>query len=484
MRKLYISLMMLSVSVLLSSCHGDLNVEQPSYFTTASMWTSESDAESAVNGMYSLFRVAFNENLAVYGDLRGALYGPGMISSKDYDRLAANDLSRDITGSNWAAIYTVINECNLILKYAPQIEFSSESKRNEVMANAYFVRGWCYFQIARIWGDAPVVTSGYESETQEDMYPSRNPQAEVFAQVENDANEAVRLMPASVSGIHKANAASVNMLKADYYLWKAKRLGGGDAALNEARTAVNEVLGNSKFGFEDNFADIFGVENEKSKEIIFSMDFTRNEYTGGYPSMFLGVEQYLEDKSLANNPIPIGSHNQYLSITDEYEAFLTSEYDTRSEVSFGVYQEPSIRWRWIAKYEGEWTSETRYFSSDLIVYRYAEAILMQAEIENALNNPAGATAALGRIAQRAYGDQSKYASLSDKAEIDKVIVDEILREFVAEAKSWWTFVRFGVAFDRVPSLNGREGETNILLWPVATACINTNPNIKQTDGFN
>ena len=136
MRKLYISLMMLSVSVLLSSCHGDLNVEQPSYFTTASMWTSESDAESAVNGMYSLFRVAFNENLAVYGDLRGALYGPGMISSKDYDRLAANDLSRDITGSNWAAIYTVINECNLILKYAPQIEFSSESKRNEVMANA------------------------------------------------------------------------------------------------------------------------------------------------------------------------------------------------------------------------------------------------------------------------------------------------------------------------------------------------------------
>ncbi|MCZ2417160.1 MAG: RagB/SusD family nutrient uptake outer membrane protein, partial [Burkholderiales bacterium] len=110
---------------------------------------------------------------------------------------------------------------------------------------------------------------------------------------------------------------------------------------------------------------------------------------------------------------------------------------------------------------------------------FAEAILMKAEIENALSNTAGAVAELVKIEKRAYKTTSRYTANMSRQAIDNAIVDEILKEFVSEAKSWWTLVRMGQAFTRIESLKGRENEENILLWPISSSSINTNPNIKE-----
>ena len=50
----------------LTACHDDLNVTQPSQLTSRSMWNEESDAETAVNGLYTL--LPFN-NGRWYGGL-------------------------------------------------------------------------------------------------------------------------------------------------------------------------------------------------------------------------------------------------------------------------------------------------------------------------------------------------------------------------------------------------------------------------------
>lgn len=474
----------LSATCLLTACHGDLDIAQKSEITSLSMWTQESDAASAVRGAYDQLRDAMSTSLPVYGDYRAGLYGGGMMSVVDYDKMAQNILSRDMEGTDWTSFYTTINSCNLVLKHLSDIPFVHETDKQALLANAYFIRAYCYFYIARVWGKAPVLTSGFESDKQADLYPSRQSESDVYAQVESDINQAVECMPFTVNDKHTASWGAVNMLKADYYLWKAKRLNGGEAALTEAKKAVDAVL-SSSYTMEENFADIFGLENEQSEEIIFSFNYERNEYTGGYPSYYLAPVQYLEDPSIANNPVPIGSHQQYVSITDEYEDFLSANpADTRTATSFQVYQDGSTRWRWINKYLGEWTSETRYFTSDIIVYRLTEAVLFKAEIENALGNTTAAITELNKIAKRAYQTDAYYPSTLSKTAVDGAIVDEILKEFVAEGKSWWTLVRFGVAFDWIASLKGRENETNILLWPVSSNSINTNPAIEQTEGYN
>ena len=67
--------------------------------------------------------------------------------------------------------------------------------------------------------------------------------------------------------------------------------------------------------------------------------------------------------------------------------------------------------------------------------------------------------------------------------LNEAIVTERMKEFAAEGKLWWDFIRLGVVFKKSPYLVGRENELNILLWPVAQASINKNPNIIQTPGY-
>ena len=91
---------------------------------------------------------------------------------------------------------------------------------------------------------------------------------------------------------------------------------------------------------------------------------------------------------------------------------------------------------------------------------------------------------LNQIAQRAYGKENYYPSTLTKEEINEAIFNERLKEFAAEGKSWWDYIRMGYVFTKIPSLLGRQNETNILLWPISSDCFENNPNIRQTIGYN
>ena len=128
-------------------------------------------------------------------------------------------------------------------------------------------------------------------------------------------------------------------------------------------------------------------------------------------------------------------------------------------------------------------SGTRIFDSDVIVYRYADALLFDAEIKLAKQDITGALVSLNRIAERAYGEKDFYSSGLSSDAIEEAILNERLKEFAAEGKLWWDYIRFGVAFEKNSYLKGRENELNVLLWPIAQASINRNPNLTQTPGY-
>ena len=459
--KILSGILLISGVSFFTSCHGDLNVIQPSQFTSLSMWTEESDATSAVNGAYTQFRSAFSDLLNIYGEMRSNWYESGAVNDAFFNRVGTNVLLSGDAGTNWSSIYTTINSANLILKHTPEISFTNEATRSEVMANAYFLRAYCYFTLVRVFGDCPLLTSGFESEKQEDMYPSRTAASEVYAQVETDIEEALRLMPASSKLLHKASPAAINMLRTEYYLWKAKRLGGGNAALSTAQSSVDAVL---KAGYTllPTFADIFNLNNEANSA--------------------LREAGYTEDE------VPAGSHAQYVVPTQAYCDFLAEDArDTRTDVSVRVFEdkflteEVQIK-RMVVKFKGSFANDTRSFDSDVPVYRLAEAYLLKAEVENALGNTDAALQNLNVVAKRAYGVDNYYTARTQDA-IDNAIISEILKEFVAESKAWWAYLRFNKEFELIETLKGREGEKNVTLWPIAPACLNTNPNITQTEGY-
>ncbi len=477
----------------LTACHDDLNVVQPSQFTSRSMWTVENDAKAAVNGMFNQFRSIMSENFLIYGDMRSNLYKSGSeVNDNFFNRLGQNSILIGDSPTNWASFYTTINSANLVLKHVPDIKFQEESTRNEVLANAYFVRAFCYYTIARVWGDAPLLITGFESENQEDMYPTRTPVAEIYAQIESDLDNAISLMPTARS-IHKASKGSINMLRADFFLWKAARLGGGQAYYQKALDAANAVIGGG-YSLLANFKDVFKLDNESNDELIFTFPYTvgENVSPGGYPNYYsyflapVSKVANLASMGFSQEQIPGGSHAQYVVPTPEYLAFLLADpADTRSAVTvLDVPQEVKeiLIDPMFVKFQGQYQNGTRIFDNDMIIYRLAEAYLLKAEACSGLGDAAGAMAALNVIAKRARGVDNYYTGLSGDALTD-AIIDESKMELAAEGKMFWLYMRMNQEFKKISSLVGKENVLNITLWPVAQACINTNSKIEQTPGY-
>lgn len=468
--------------MLLSACNGDLDIINNSAVSSNSMWQEEGDATAAMYGLYNKFRSSFSEGYMYWGEYRTGLWGDGLTGQTSRDQVYQNQIPTNHTFADWTNLYTTINNANLILKHAQNIQFKTEESKNEVLANAYFVRAFCYYWIGRIWGDAPLLLDGFESDNQEGLFPTRNPADAIFKQVGEDADKALTLIPQNINK-NIASKASISMLKADYDLWMYKVRKGGDSYLKDAADKVNYVLSNSSYALESNYADVFN--DNSGKEIIFEWSYIQDEFTSGSTNDYLVPSQYVSSEYV-NNPVQTGSHQQWCFYTQEYKTFLTSmPTDQRIKESFETFYDSSKNqtFQWINKFKGHWVNNTRVFDSNVIVYRYADAILMDAEIKLSENNITGAVEALNKIAKRAYGQDNYYATTISAAEVKDAIITERKKEFCAEGKLWWDFIRLGVAFSENSYLRGRENEKNILLWPISQNSINKNPRLKQTIGY-
>lgn len=475
--------------LIFSACHDDLDVIQTSQLSASSMWTQESDAVAAMYGAHQKFRAAFNRGLAFWGEYRSGLWGPGNhggLSQTDRDQIYQSTMKNTNAYADWEGIYGTINQANLILKYTSGLKFASEAKKNEVLANAYYIRAFCYYWVVRIWGDAPLCLEGYESASQ-DLYPPRTPATEIYTQIGKDIGQALALMPSSVTGRSIASQGSINMLKADFSLWMYKVRNGGASYLTAAADAVNAVLANTTlYKLESNYSNIFETKTESGGEVIYAWKYTQGEYTDGYP-----IDYQFNSATVTSkyhfNPVAVGVQQQWCWYTDAYISILTQEpTDTRLATNYLVFYDDGkkLTFHWTNKYRGSWVNSTLILDSDIIVYRLADAIIMDAEIKMESNNVAGAVASLNKIAKRAYGTDNYYPASLTQAQLKDAIVKERMKEFPAEGKLWWDFIRLGVAFKMNPFLTGRENDKNILLWPLSDDSINDNPNLGgQTQGW-
>lgn len=485
MKKIFIIITLSALA--LCSCINDLDVTQESKLTSSDMWKTEADATGAMYGLFHQVRAAYQTVLIYWGDFRAGTFKDGAGTSGAANKMFNNQLDATETkGTNWASSYTAINEANLMIKHVPSIQFSNQNTRNRVLGSAYFVRALLYFNLARVFGDVPILLDGFESD-QADLQPAREDVSLVLDQVLKDIEMAESYMPASVKDPTTANLMAIKMLKADYWLWMAKTRGGGADAVKNARKALNNVIINADVSLMDNYADVFDINKKNNREMIFVMHFGQGEYEGGWGSTWLipTSRWYGKDADIEKNCKLMNDNDQRYIFSDSMLSLIRADAsDTRIPVNYGDWTDPADgrNYTWINKYAGLWEDNRRYFIVDEPIYRYAEALLMMAEVELASGNNSAALDYVNMVAKRAYKKDNYYTDSSDAA-VKNAIIDEYMKEFAAEAKTWWVYIRMGVVFERVASLTGRESEKNVLLWPITDACFLENPNMTQTEGY-
>jgi hypothetical protein len=481
------------VAVLLggNACTDQLNLSPVSQISNASFWKSEDDANGALYGMYVRLRGEMASKYFIWGEARSEAMEPSSGGSAGNEVFYNNVLTRTNSGPTWQGLYTIVHDANLILKYAPGITFKSEAAKNNILAQAHTMRAFVYFIMVRTWGKLPLVTEPTEGYDAESIQKERAPVSEIFNLIKSDISKAEGLFPNSQfsTGRFLWSRPALLALKADVHLWTGKRLQGGQSDFSIALAALEEVE-KSDVALLENYSRIFDYDNKGNKEIIMAVRFEDieagdNEYQNmySYPGLTPGnLDQPTKDALGLLGGYSIWSPSATL------RGQFTND-DQRKDASFieMFTIENGVRSYYssvVSKFSGTIINGVRRFLDDVVVYRYADVLLMKAEAKNALGQDPSAE--INKVRARAYGTAfAAHEFLNGTVEAnDSAILKERLLELSFEGKRWWDVVRFDKAFELVPSLRNRAGQTDLLLFPISETTLSLEPKVEQNPGYN
>ncbi|OJY80987.1 MAG: RagB/SusD family nutrient uptake outer membrane protein [Sphingobacteriales bacterium 40-81] len=474
-----------------AGCTKTLELEPVSSISTASFWKTEDDANGALRGMYIRLRAVTASNLFLWGEARSQ----NMKQSVGYDggnwNIFYNELNSTNAGRNWSEVYRVINDANLILKYLPNIPFKTDATKNSLLAETYTMRAYCYFIMGKTWGDLPLVIEPTEGYNPDVIYREKTPVAAIFTQIKSDISQALSLFPDNsfLAGRNRWSKPALNALKGDVFLWTAKKMNGGNSDLTEALSALNDVDA-ADVQLLDNFERVFDYDNKGNKEVLMANNFQLNESVSTLmANMYIDAYPPNSDPAAMAIIGAVGGAS-YWTLTDDTRSKFTSG-DQRKELSFTElysFEESTSDYTKFygciqRKFNGMINGGLRVFIDDVILYRYADVLLMKAEAQNALSQDP--SAAINAVRKRAFGSNfvgNEFVAGS-KDDNDNAILEERLLEFLYEGKYWWDILRFDKASELIPYFQDNPSHTYKYLWPISLDILSAEPKVIQNPGY-
>jgi len=262
----------------LVGCSSDfLNEVNPNKTTEDTYWQNEADALGALATIYSPVR---GQMYGYFGAFTGFqnqnVRADDLHPINDDEEMWAitvflNDANNPHPTDDWGLLYRSINRANNFLANIDRVDMDAERK-NQMTGEAYFLRAWNYFMLVINWGDVPLRLVPV-STVDEALAPT-TPQAEVWAQIESDLQEAKSRLPvtrpATENGRVLRDAATAYLGRA--YVYQKK--------FAEAKTELLEVKNSGRYGLMENPDDNYTEDFEFNKESIFEINYYRHG-TGG-----------------------------------------------------------------------------------------------------------------------------------------------------------------------------------------------------------
>ncbi|MFL0086203.1 RagB/SusD family nutrient uptake outer membrane protein [Tenacibaculum maritimum] len=475
------------VIALTTSCESDLDIVPESTTSFSNFYTTSDDAKAALNGAYVNFRNVSN-TFYLYGDMRSDLIVQGNLGAgSDINR---NTITQNTLGTDWGLFYKVINSTNLLLNNIDPIRFTNQAEKNKIKAEALTLRAMTYFYMVRIWGDVPLITKGISSATQPEIFPEgRTTSDVVYTQIINDINLAKSLFPSeTITSKYTISKPALNVLEAEVFLWKFKVRDAKATDLTTALTAINNAINNSGASLNSSYAEVFR-STEATSEDIFSIYYNQVEQANSpfWVADFLISGEFfnlLTPESQKNTPLlsnPQGKTvAQFFTTSKKFRSYFEAN-DTRESLYFlDITFSDNTSSHVFNKFIGlETGPETRVFTDDVKIYRFAELILLKAEILNAQGNTPDAITELNKIKARA--GIASYNGAMNATGVDTAILRERALELGFEGKRWFDLIRFGKVPNFVDNMVGINSEK--YLWPISANTISLNSNLKQTPGY-
>lgn len=479
----------------LSSCNDWLTEETPGTTKVSELFTSLSTAEAVVNAAYVPMTWEFGTTYYpewYFGDIVSddALKGGQDINDgadlRELENFKANSDNEILLGY-YRAQWQGIQRANLAIDEIPTTRIETEGDeaekqakyRDRYLGEAYFLRGFYYFRLARMFGGMPLIdyvikSSNQWAQTRSTMDETLNFAIEDFKRAENLLWEKDKYSNEELGRATKG-AAQAMLLKANLYRADYLRNAGNETEAQkyfaEAAKWGKEVIQSRQYSLWPNYLDNFRLANENGRESVFEIQYTE-EATSDY-----GGEGYTRgtmttilqrSRSSAFGEAGWGYDRPTQNLYNEYEAG-----DARRDETILVPTDEQIETPAQEIYCGDRMLNRKYAMyndganggiyklahatrspKNNIQIRYADVLLMYAEACCESGDLPSAKSALKEVRDRAGLSQFPYTAViqgktvtfnDNQDDLRKAIRHERRVELAMEGHRWFDITRWGIA---------------------------------------
>jgi hypothetical protein len=506
-----ISALALAGLLLTTSCKKDL-LEQvdPNRVATGQFWRNQTDANQGVLAVYSGQQIYSTYSLYWHFATTGRTDesftntpDPGLNQYLVFRQISTIDAR---SAFMWNDMYRMIFRANQVLANVPNINMDATLKK-QYLAEALFLRSLCYYDLALLFGNIPLVTTLADATTRVPQVT----QDAVYAQLIQDLTTAKADLPASygVSDLGRATKGAATALLGKVYMQQDVTLHADKWQKASAQFA--EIITSNRYSLVPQYADNFTSTNENNSESIYEVQFSDVNKTFGQD--FAGAAEGNERAQFFGPP--------GVGFTDvEVRRWLFNEFTDqtatggvdprRGATMFNAVDTPTLYgktfvgaganslninpnrllWR---KYQNDRTRTFEDFFSGINIrlIRYADVLLMQAEALNEQGQTTAALPLINQVRQRSSVNLTPLTGSFTQAAMRTQLRHERVTELAGEGMRWSDLVRYGL-FDNqtgIDELKTRDADFNNFitpknkLLPIPQSEIDIDKNLKQNPGF-
>lgn len=250
------------LGVMLQSCDNFLDSFPQDKVTDENFWKSEKDADKVLVDLYAstlskdgiFFDEAMSDNAYLVWDWWG---GAQQVANGTYDTYG------EVPAGKWKGCYEAIRKCWFLLDGVSKIEFTSEDDKKRITGETYFMLAYNYYILTSYFGDVLLITDKLTIPESKELKLSAK--AEVVDYALNKLEEAARLLEGMSQEKGRVTANACHFLKARLYLYN------GDYAKVLETVSLLDGKYQLHTGGDTPYEDLFSGAAEQNSEAILSV---------------------------------------------------------------------------------------------------------------------------------------------------------------------------------------------------------------------
>lgn len=486
----YTSFVFVLALLLTTSCRKEfIELTPVSTVSVDVLYKTDKDFQDAVVGVYSGFRVPY-QNFWQFGDLRGDDAKHDLANGLESIRVDnfLTDYSDNILLASWRGYYSAITNANAILAKIADANPTVVTNKDRHIGETKFLRALAYFNLVRIFGDVPMITTPIT--TEQAYQTGREKVDKIYDEVIiKDLLDAEAKLPVKYTGadVGRATRGAAKALLGKVYLTR-KDFVKAEEKLKDVTTLGYALL--------KNYNDLWDyTKDEHHSEYIFDIEYLAgglgigSTFTNTFTLEFQsGGSALVNELSRIYGILPGATAASGGNPTAAlFAAFDPKDLRKDVSVATGVIGADG---RFVALSTTGVTSFSKKYMAPLKanndspanwkVVRYADVLLMLAEAMNENGKTTEALTYLNQVRQRA--GVLVYANLTKDDFREKAYLERRL-ELYLEGHRWFDLVRTGRAL-AVMAPFGMKPYMTVFPIPLAELEIIRNPAVfPQNPGY-